>query len=186
MLLTDKLLASTIIKLVPRRVAPNQVTTLRFLLVPVVFYLLFYQQYAWGLIIFALAAFTDALDGAMARTRDQITEWGKLFDPLADKLLVGVAAAILVTRFVSFYLALAIILVELMIILSAYYKKIHGAVGIQANSIGKTKMVLQSLGLLTLLIYVLYPHALLLNGAELLLYLGFVFALFSLFIYRAI
>ncbi|MEK7552564.1 MAG: CDP-alcohol phosphatidyltransferase family protein, partial [Patescibacteria group bacterium] len=98
---TDQLLAKTVIPLLPRRTTPNQITTFRFLTVPVVFFLLIFGSYFWAGIVFLVAAFSDALDGALARTTDRITDWGKLFDPLADKLLIGGTAAILVTRFLS-------------------------------------------------------------------------------------
>src|SRR3989344_1327137 len=119
---TDWLLAHSVLRLVPRFVVPNYITALRFLLVPAVFFLLIYGHYRYGGLLFIIAAFTDALDGALARTTDQITDWGKIFDPLADKLLVGSTATVLVTRFLNFYLAGAIVGVELVLILIGYWK----------------------------------------------------------------
>ena len=78
---------------------PNVLTILRILLIPV-FVILFFsgetpeevQTYRyWSLGVFLLASFTDMLDGKIARKYNLITDFGKLFDPLADKLMVCTA-----------------------------------------------------------------------------------------------
>ncbi len=69
---------------------PNILTILRVVLVPV-FYLCFNLNCWVALGIFALASFTDFLDGYLARKNNQITNFGKFMDPLADKLLVTTA-----------------------------------------------------------------------------------------------
>ena len=72
--------------------APNQITLLRILLIPIFIYFLLANSLPFaGLIaaiLFVLIASTDALDGFIARRNNQVTELGKLIDPLADKLLV--------------------------------------------------------------------------------------------------
>ena len=45
-------------------------------------------HYLWSLIVYLAACFTDTLDGHLARSRNLVTDFGKLMDPLADKLLV--------------------------------------------------------------------------------------------------
>jgi len=78
---------------------PNQLTVLRMLLVPV-FTLLFLADSLWAqwasLAVFLLAMATDFLDGHLARKRKQITNFGKIMDPLADKLLMTTALICLV------------------------------------------------------------------------------------------
>ncbi len=67
---------------------PNALTILRLVLVPV-FVLLFRGGHPkWALAVFCAASLTDMLDGKLARKLNQITDFGKLFDPLADKLMV--------------------------------------------------------------------------------------------------
>jgi phosphatidylglycerophosphate synthase len=92
---TDTLVDKTWLRLFPRSVRPNHVTVARFILMPVILVLLHYDLGWWGLGVFAAAIATDFIDGAMARTRDQITPLGTFIDPLADKLLVGAVLALL-------------------------------------------------------------------------------------------
>ena len=72
----------------------NKLTILRVFLIPV-FLLVLYLQVPganyWALAIFALASITDTLDGYIARHYNQITDFGKFMDPLADKCLVTAA-----------------------------------------------------------------------------------------------
>ena len=150
--IADTFLNHTVLRFIPDAVSPNSVTVVRFLSVPLVAWLLLEHNYAWGALVFALSAFTDALDGALARTRNQITHWGKLADPFADKLLIGTTALILVTRFVSFEVAVIIVSIELLLIARAAYLYSHKQRA-GANAMGKVKMVLQSVALFSLFVY---------------------------------
>ncbi|MBQ9408360.1 MAG: CDP-diacylglycerol--glycerol-3-phosphate 3-phosphatidyltransferase [Clostridia bacterium] len=69
---------------------PNLLTVFRILLVP--FFVITFYQYPekryYSLGVFALASFTDGIDGYLARRLNQITNFGKLVDPVADKLMI--------------------------------------------------------------------------------------------------
>ena len=69
----------------------NKLTMLRVLMIPAFLLVLYlnipYANY-WALVIFALASITDTLDGYIARHYNQVTDFGKFMDPLADKCLV--------------------------------------------------------------------------------------------------
>lgn len=67
---------------------PNRLTTVRVVLIPLFLLVLYGGYWQAALVIFALAAVTDALDGHIARSRGMVTDFGKFMDPLADKLLV--------------------------------------------------------------------------------------------------
>ena len=88
---------------------PNKITLTRIFMIPV-FIVLFYltvmpYNYVVAAVIFALAAFTDALDGHIARSRNLVTNLGKFLDPIADKVLVSTAFILLLTSPSAFTLA---------------------------------------------------------------------------------
>ena len=73
---------------------PNSLTLLRIFLVPILVVILltkFEDKELWGVGVFLIAASTDFLDGYIARKRGQVTNLGKLLDPVADKLLISAA-----------------------------------------------------------------------------------------------
>ena len=78
----------------------NKLTMIRILLVPVFLLFITVKNIPYGSIIatviFIIASITDQLDGYIARSRNQITNFGKFMDPLADKLLVTAALVSLV------------------------------------------------------------------------------------------
>jgi CDP-diacylglycerol--glycerol-3-phosphate 3-phosphatidyltransferase len=79
---------------------PNLLTVIRILLVPVIVVALLAETPngdALAAVVFALAAFTDGLDGYIARSRGSITTFGKLMDPIADKLLIIAPLLLLVS-----------------------------------------------------------------------------------------
>ncbi|MBR6889528.1 MAG: CDP-alcohol phosphatidyltransferase family protein, partial [Clostridia bacterium] len=60
---------------------------IRLALIPVYWYFILNDQYYWALGVFAVASLTDVADGWIARKYNLITDFGKLMDPLADKLM---------------------------------------------------------------------------------------------------
>ena len=80
--------------------APNLLTLVRILLVPVLIVALLEKTGGGDLlaaIVFATASLTDAIDGYLARSRNWVTTFGKLMDPIADKLLIVAALIALVS-----------------------------------------------------------------------------------------
>jgi len=75
---------------------PNKLTMLRIIMIPVFIIVLMTGYYYVSAVIFILAAATDALDGHIARKYDLVTNFGKIMDPLADKMLVVSALICLV------------------------------------------------------------------------------------------
>jgi len=61
-------------------------------------YLLINDNYWWAFVVCIVAAWTDWLDGFVARRTHTVSEWGKVFDPIADKILVGTVVVILVAK----------------------------------------------------------------------------------------
>jgi len=180
---SDKILAATFLKILPAKVTPNQLTIFRFFSVPFVAAFMYLEIYAIAIPLFIISALTDALDGALARTRNMITEWGKVNDPIADKLLIGLTGIIIIPKYINFFLAVFIIFIEMFVIGSAYYLKNKGVTQISANFWGKTKMICQSFGLGFLLLYAILSIPAFLVIAQYLLYASIFFALVSLVTY---
>ena len=68
---------------------PNALTVLRFLLIPIIVIACVQGQYILAIAVLSISGLTDILDGTIARKYNYITDFGKLMDPLADKLLVN-------------------------------------------------------------------------------------------------
>jgi CDP-diacylglycerol--glycerol-3-phosphate 3-phosphatidyltransferase len=125
---------------------PNVLTLLRILAVPVIVVALLDETPngdALAAGVFALAALTDGLDGYFARSRDAVTTFGKLMDPLADKLLIVAALVSLVSLDrLSAWVAMVIIARELAVTGLRAVAAERGVV-ISASWLGKLKTILQ-------------------------------------------
>jgi CDP-diacylglycerol--glycerol-3-phosphate 3-phosphatidyltransferase len=178
----DYLMRYTFIPLLPACVTPNMMTGLRFFLIPFVLYFLYMGNYDVGIPLFLFAAFTDALDGSLARVRKKITDWGTLYDPIADKLLISTVVLLIVVKHINIIFGLLIVMIESIIVFVGYLRKNSGTV-LPANVFGKTKMVLQVVGVSLLLIAVWAGIDLFIPLSIGTLSLAIVFAVISLFTY---
>lgn len=133
---------------------PNALTLLRILAVPVVVVALLGETPngdALAAAVFALAALTDGLDGYFARSRGSITTFGKLMDPLADKLLVTAALISLVSlNRLEAWVAMVIIAREVAVTILRTIAAERGIV-IAASWLGKIKTVLQIAAVIALI-----------------------------------
>ena len=81
---------------------PNKLTILRIIMIPIFVAVFYVTAIPYNFIIsagiFALAAFTDFLDGYIARKYNLVTSFGKFLDPLADKVLVSTALIVMLCR----------------------------------------------------------------------------------------
>ncbi|MBO9534883.1 MAG: CDP-diacylglycerol--glycerol-3-phosphate 3-phosphatidyltransferase [Solirubrobacteraceae bacterium] len=105
-------------------------------------------------VIFAIASITDFVDGYLARRADVISAFGKLMDPIADKLLVVGALIPLVLRDrIGWWVAAVIILREALVTLSRMQIKRRGGEVIAAAQLGKLKTVVQLWAILLAIVY---------------------------------
>ncbi|MBT8131474.1 MAG: CDP-alcohol phosphatidyltransferase family protein [Gammaproteobacteria bacterium] len=121
------------------RYIPNLLSVVRILLVPPLLVLLLQGQYDWAFVVFALAGFTDGLDGFLARRYNWHTELGGLLDPVADKLLmVSMFVALAVAKLVPLALALLVIGRDVLIVTGlAVYRVLIGPVQAKASWVSK-------------------------------------------------
>ncbi len=180
----DKFFRFTILRFFPRFIRPNFLTVFRFVSIPFIIILLLNNNFLSGFWLFIISALSDALDGAMARTRNQITDWGIVFDPVADKILIGSVSVILIARFISPLLAGLIVVLEILMIVSAYWRY-KGKI-VPAKVAAKIKMILQCLGVAILLLALVWNSPILISLATYTLILSVIFSLLSLIVYRSI
>ena len=180
----DRIIKFLFLGLIPKSVTPNHITVFRFVTIPFIIVLLLDRHYLMATVVFIFSAFSDALDGTLARTTGRITKWGILADPLADKLLVGGVSLILISQVLSWQLAFTIVLIDVITVASAYYRY-KGKV-ISAKVPAKVKMILQCFGIIFLLFFVLFGGGVWLLLAKVTLFFAVVFALLSLLIYKSI
>lgn len=169
---------------------PTLLTLFRIVLIPV-FVVIFYLPYTWSALvctlIFMLAAFTDWLDGYLARRLNQTSSFGAFLDPVADKLMVAAALIILVgnnpTSFDSSLLALpTVVILGREIAISAlreWMAEIGERASVAVSSIGKIKTSAQMLAI----VLMLYSQTQIANVGLVLLYVAACLTLWSMIIY---
>jgi CDP-diacylglycerol--glycerol-3-phosphate 3-phosphatidyltransferase len=134
---------------------PNQLTILRIILTPIFLYLFlssdpFYIQIS--LAVFFIAALTDWYDGWLARKFNYISDWGKFWDPLADKILTSTAfLGFVLVGLLPLWMVLLIIIRDLVITLLRVYAEGRGY-NFVTSYYAKWKTVLQMVFLYYLLI----------------------------------
>lgn len=134
---------------------PTKITITRLLLVPPVVALLTFSSPLTDLIaaiIFGAASFSDWLDGYIARVKQEITSLGKVLDPLADKLLIAGALIPLVALDRAAGWLVAIIIGREILITGLRSLAASQGVIIQAENLGKLKMVFQVAAILFLIL----------------------------------
>jgi CDP-diacylglycerol--glycerol-3-phosphate 3-phosphatidyltransferase len=136
----------------------NKLTLIRILLVPLFLLFIARKGITYGsfiaTFIFILASLTDKLDGYIARTRNQVTNFGKFMDPLADKLLVTAALISLVElQVVPAWAAVVIIAREFAVSGLRSIAASQGRV-IAASWWGKVKTVIQIIAIILLLLQI--------------------------------
>jgi CDP-diacylglycerol--glycerol-3-phosphate 3-phosphatidyltransferase len=133
---------------------PNVLTVLRIMLVPALVVALLGNTPSGDVlaaIVFALASLTDFVDGYLARAREQITTFGKLMDPLADKLLIIAALISLVSLHrLAAWVAMVIIARELAVTVLRLGATQAGVV-MAASPFGKAKTCLQIAAILAVI-----------------------------------
>ena len=131
---------------------PNILSYLRILLIPAFTYLYFNGEYVSAALLVAFSGLTDMADGFIARRFDMITDWGKILDPVADKLTQASLIVCLLSRYKDMWLLVGVFLVkELTMGLAGLFtlckkkKKLSGAMWF-----GKVSTVVQFVAMIAL------------------------------------
>ena len=105
---------------------PNLLTIVRFFLIPAILVLIFQDKYVEAFIILTISGTTDILDGYIARKFNFVSDFGKLMDPLADKLTqISILVTLCIKEIVPIWMIIIIFLKEIIMIAGAsfLYKK---------------------------------------------------------------
>jgi CDP-diacylglycerol--glycerol-3-phosphate 3-phosphatidyltransferase len=140
---------------------PNQLTASRFVLALVLFVLIAVQLWLWCLIVFLLAAFTDWLDGYLARKQNLVSTLGRILDPLVDKVLMCGAYIFLLPigakeGWLQPWMVTVVVARELVITGLRSWMEAHGA-HFGADWLGKFKMGLQCAAVIAVFVAFLAP-----------------------------
>lgn len=101
---------------------PNILTILRFLFIPIILYFIFVGNYILGFIFFTISGITDILDGFIARKYNLISNFGKLMDPLADKLTqISVLSSLVIVDIIPVWILAIVVLKELIMVIGASF-----------------------------------------------------------------
>ncbi len=148
---------------------PNKLTVARIALIPIMVLLFYFDFYILSAVVFLIAAFTDMLDGKIARKRGLVTVFGKFFDPLADKLLNINAIVILAIKmntsqlgWYAVFVAITTLIIIAREITITSFRALAASEGvvIAADKLGKAKTVVQDAAIVCLFL----DEAPLLNG----------------------
>jgi len=140
---------------------PNYLTLARILVVPLIVVVLLtpvadqwfgVSGYAFAIGLFLAASLTDILDGHLARRRNQVSNLGKLLDPIADKLLVSAALIVLVEKHLAPSWSVAVILGREFIVTGLRSVAATEGIVMQAQMSGKIKMWAQCVAIVALLV----------------------------------
>ena len=132
---------------------PNLLTVLRMLMIPVFAKMYYSDMRAFSMLVFLLASATDLLDGYLARKWNQITSFGKLMDPLADKLMtLTMIFCLMDTGFLPVWVLVVLVCKEVMMVLGglALLKGVKGQrIVVMANWAGKaaTALIISAIAL---------------------------------------
>ena len=136
---------------------PNKLTILRIVMVPFfVFFLLadfVPHRYLFALLLFCAASYTDHLDGKIARRDHLVTNFGKLMDPLADKILVMSALICLVKLDLASTVCVILIMLREFSVTSIRLLAVEQGRVIAANNWGKAKTVSQMVAIIAILFF---------------------------------
>ena len=96
---------------------PNILTIIRFLLIPLILNAIYAKNYVLGFIIFTISGITDVVDGFIARKFNLISNFGKLMDPLADKLTqISVLSILVKVNIIPAWILTIVVLKELIMV----------------------------------------------------------------------
>ena len=146
---------------------PNKLTVLRLIMIPVFVAVYFITaipyNYVISAVVFALAAFTDFLDGHIARKYNLVTDLGKFLDPIADKVLVCTAVIVMLVNPIIFpwYASIGVAIIIARELIVSGFRMVAASKNkvIAADWSGKVKTFVQDIAIVVLLVSAQFINA---------------------------
>ena len=163
---------------------PNTLTIVRFLLIPFILYCVITGNYLLALILFTLSGITDIADGFIARKFNLTSNFGKLMDPLADKLTqISILAILVIENMIPIWILVIVVLKEITMVAGASF--LYGKdVVVYSRWYGKLATVLFYLAIVSSLLIEQFKLTNWLTDLDLYLYyLALITTLFALVMY---
>jgi len=168
----------------------NQLTLLRIIFIPLLV-LIYYSSLEWryflSALLFGLAGLTDWLDGYIARKYEMTTAFGAFLDPVADKLMVAVALALLIESNGNVWFTLPATVIICREILISALREWMAELGKRANvavsQIGKVKTTIQIISIIILLAFTEEAYPLLNLLGYFAIYIAAILTLWSMLVY---
>ena len=101
---------------------PNTLTVIRFILIPIIVFYIFTGNYILAFVFFTLSGLTDVADGFIARKFNFVSNFGKLMDPLADKLTqIATLTSLVITDIIPIWILIIVLSKEFIMIIGASF-----------------------------------------------------------------
>ncbi|MEN2983462.1 MAG: CDP-alcohol phosphatidyltransferase family protein [Dictyoglomaceae bacterium] len=158
---------------------PNLITILRFIVIPFYIFSLLDKNFFLALILFLLSALSDILDGYLARKLNQVSNLGKILDPVSDKIIIITSLLYFgLNGYLSFFLVIVFLIKESLMLLVGLYFLSRKIEIISSRIFGKLATVFTSISVIMILIK--------LSFAEIIFIIGLFFSLLAGFDYLLI
>lgn len=163
---------------------PNILTIVRFLLIPIIIFFIFTGNYILAFVFFTISGITDIADGFIARKFNLISNFGKLMDPLADKLTqIATLTSLVITNIIPIWILIIVLLKEFIMIVGASF--LYGKdVVVYSRWYGKLATVLFYIAIVVSLLEKQFALAGIWNSFDFILYcLALFVTIFALIMY---
>lgn len=140
---------------------PNQITLLRLAFLPFFLILILYERYQYALVVLMAAAFTDAIDGLLARGLNQKSPLGAYLDPIADKLLLSSSFIVLsMEKLIGWWVTILVLSRDvLMLIVAVVILLIQGYRPFPPSFLGKATTFFEIALVFFTVLLAAYPNA---------------------------
>ncbi|MEI6266874.1 MAG: CDP-alcohol phosphatidyltransferase family protein [bacterium] len=175
----DNIIAKVFFRFIPHSLKPNFFSYARLVMAPFVYLLLHTNHIYSATILLFVAICTDFIDGALARKRDQITELGKILDPVADKTLILAVLIFIGFKYWIVWVFTIFIILEMVAVVSGALLSKYLGRPLGASVFGKIKMILQSVSVMLFILGFLMLNEDIIIFSENVLILAFAFAIIA-------